>query len=91
MTTDNEKTIKSFSKLHFKNSKNIDGLHLIQMFKQELIYDRSSYIACSILGISKVHMMKFVYEVIHNNVEGKYNILYSDTDSLVINIKHHDI
>jgi len=61
------------------------------MFKQELIYDRPSYIGCSILDISKVHMMKFVYEVIHSNFEGRYKIWYSDTDSLVINIKHLDI
>ena len=91
LTTSNEKAIKWFSKLHFKNSKCIDGLHLIQMFKQELIYDRPSYIGCSILDLSKVHMMKFVYEVIHSNFEGRYTILYSDTDSLVIDIKHPDI
>ena len=91
LTTSNEKAIKWFSKLHFKNSKCIDGLHLIQMFKQELIYDRPSYIGCNILDLSKVHMMKFVYEVIHSNFEGRYTILYSDTDSLVIDIKHPDI
>ena len=79
-TTDNEKAIKWFSKLHFKSSKNFAGLHLIQMFTQELIYDRPSYIRCSILDLSKVHMMKFVYEVIHSNFEGRYTILYSDTD-----------
>ena len=61
------------------------------MFKQELIYDRPSYIGCSILDLSKVHMMKFVDEVIHSNFEGRYTILYSDTDSLVTDIKHHDI
>ena len=91
LTTSNEKAIKWFSKLHFKSSTCIVGLHLIQMFKQELIYDRPSYIGCSILDLSKVHMMKFVYEVIHSNFEGRYTILYSDTDSLVIDIKHPDI
>jgi hypothetical protein len=91
LTTSNEKATKSLSKLHFKNNKCIDGLHLIHMFKQELIYDRPSYIGCSILGLSKVHMMKFVYEVIHSNLEGRYTLLYSDTDSLVIDIKHHDV
>ena len=43
------------------------------------------------LDISKVHMMKFVYEVIHSNFDGRYKIVYSVTDSLVIDIKHPDI
>ena len=77
MTTSNEKAIKWFSKLHFKNSKCINGLHLIQMFKQELIYDRPSYIGCSILDLSTVHMMKFVYEVVHSSFEGSSKVCTS--------------
>ena len=36
----------------------IDGLFLSQMFKQQLVYDRLSYLGYSILDISKVHTMK---------------------------------
>jgi hypothetical protein len=36
-------------------------------------------------------MMKFHYDVIHKEFEGKYNLIYSDTDSFVYNIEHPDI
>ena len=36
-------------------------------------------------------MMKFHYEVIHKNFEGKCNLIYTDTDSLVCDIRHHGI
>jgi len=35
--------------------------------------------------------MEFHYDVIHKNFEGRYHLLYSDTDSLVYCIYHHDI
>ena len=80
-----------FSKLHFKNSRRIDGLHLIEMFKREVLYDKPSYVGTSIMDLSKLHMMKFHYEVIHNNFEGNYNLIFTDTDCLVYDIRHHDI
>ena len=36
-------------------------------------------------------MVKFYYEVIHKNFQGNYNLIYTDTDSLVYDIRHHDI
>ena len=35
--------------------------------------------------------MLFQYEVIHKNLEGSYNLIYTDTDSLVYHIRHHDM
>ena len=35
--------------------------------------------------------MKFHYEVRHNNFEGNYNLIYTDTDFFVYDIRHHDI
>ena len=43
------------------------------------------------MDMSKLHMMRFHYEIIHKNFEGKYNIIYTDTDSLVNGRRHHDI
>ena len=91
MATDHDRAIRWFSKLHFNNSRCIDGLHLIEMFKQEVLYDKPSYVGASIMDLSKLHMMKFHYEVIHKNFEGNYNLIYTDTDSLVYDIRHHDI
>jgi hypothetical protein len=36
-------------------------------------------------------MMDFHYNTIEHNFKNKYNVLYSDTDSLVYNIQHDDI
>ena len=36
-------------------------------------------------------MQRFHYDVIHKKFEGKYNLIYSDTDSLVYHIIHDNI
>ena len=36
-------------------------------------------------------MMQFHYDVMPKNFEGRYNLIYSDTDSLVYNIQHDEI
>ena len=91
LTTDHDRAIIWFNKLHFENNRCIDGLHMIEMFKQEVLYDRPSYIGTSIMDMSKLHMRRFHYEIIHKNFEGKRNLIYTDTDSLVSDIRHHDI
>ena len=35
--------------------------------------------------------MDFNYNVIHKNFEGRYNLVYSDTDSFMYLIQHDDI
>ena len=91
LTTDENNAIKWFSKINFKTSKDIDNLHLIETFKQEIVYDKPIYVGTSILDLSKLQMMDFHYNVIHKEFEGKYNLIYSDTDSFVYNIEHPDI
>ena len=61
------------------------------MSKQEVLYDKPSFIGTSVFDLSKLHMMYLHYEVIHKNFEGKYNLIYTDTDSLVYGTRHHDI
>ena len=41
LTTDSEKAMCCSRKLHVKNSKCIGGLHMLEMFKQEIIYDKT--------------------------------------------------
>jgi hypothetical protein len=90
-TTNNKNAIKWFSKSHFKQSKCINGLHLIEMFKKEIVYDKPLYVGSTILDLSKLCMMDFHYNVIHKNFDGKYELVYSDTDSLIYHIFHDDI
>ena len=91
LTTDETNAVKWFSKINFKTSKNFDNLHLIEMYKQEIVYDKPIYVGTSILDLSKLHMMNFHYNVINKEFEGKHNLIYSDTDSFVYNIEHPDI
>ena len=63
----------------------------MQEHRKEILYDKPIYVGTTILDLSKVCMMDFHYNVIHKSFEGKYNTLYSDTDSLVYSIKHSDI
>ena len=91
LTTDDKYAIRWFSKLQFKDSKCNNGLHMIEMFKKTIEYNKPIYAGTSILDISKLWMMDFHYNTIHKNFEGNYNLIYSDTDSLVYSIQHEDI
>ena len=77
--------------MQFKDSREIDGLYLIELFRKEVVYDKPIYVGTTILDISKVCMMNFHYNVIHKHFEGRYHLIYSDTDSLVYVVRHEDI
>ena len=91
LAVDEKKIRKLQTKLQFKQSKEIDGLHLIEMYRKEAIYDKPIYIGTSILDLSKVCMMDFHYNVIQENFENSCSLAYSDTDSLAYSIKHRDL
>ena len=91
LTTNHSMAVKYFSKLDFKSSTCFNGLFLMQNYRKEIIYDKPIYVGTTILDISKVCMMDFHYNVIHKNFEGKYRLLYTDTDGLVYQIYHDDI
>jgi len=79
LTTDDKYAIKYFSKLHFKDSRFIDGLYLIEMFKREVVYNKPIYVGTGILDLSKLCMMGFHYNTIHESFGTDYNLIYSDT------------
>ena len=91
LTTDYKAAVKYFSQIAFKESTCIDGLYLMQKHRKEIEYDKPIYVGTTILDLSKLCMMDFHYNVIHKNFEGRYSLLYTDTDSLVYVINHPDI
>ena len=91
LTVDDQNAKKWYSKLNFKDCRHFDGLHLIEMYRNEIVYDKPIYVGTSVLDLSKLCMMDFHYNTIHKNFEGRYNLIYSDTDSLVYSIQHEDI
>ncbi len=90
-TTSYKNAEKWFSKIHMKDSKECNGLYLIEMYKQEIVYDKPLYVGTSILDLSKLCMMQFHYDVIHKNFENNYSLLYSDTDSFVYEFRTDDL
>ncbi len=90
-TTSEEHAIKWFSKVHMKGARHFNGLYLIEMFKEEVLYDKPLYVGSSILDLSKLCMMQFHYDVVNKEFGNNAELIYSDTDSLVYNFKHHDI
>ena len=91
LTTDNDNAIKWFSKANLKDCKYYNGLYMIELYKTEIIYNKPIYVGTGILDLSKLCMMEFHYDVIHENFKDNYNLIYSDTDSLVYSIQHPDI
>ena len=88
LTTKKQIALKCFSNNTFKGARYIDGLYMVGFYKQEIKYNKLIYGGKSILDLSKLTMMKFHHNIIHNSFEGRYSLIYSDTDSLVYNIQH---
>jgi hypothetical protein len=53
LTTDHKNATKWFSKCNFKNNTNANGLYLIEMDKETIVYDKPVYVGCAILDLSK--------------------------------------
>ena len=86
LATDDRNANLQFPKPLFKQARVIDGLYTIGTLKDTAVMNKPIYIGTSILDISKVCMMKYHYEVIEKQFEGKCVYLYSDTDSCVYQI-----
>ena len=91
ITADDKNAIKWFSKPTYKTCNEVFGLYLIEMYKNEVVLDKPIYVGTSILDLSKVCMMDFHYNVMEKHFKNKYNLLYSDTDSLVYEIITPDL
>ena len=66
-------------------------MYVVEFYKEKVLYNKPVYVGTSILDISKECMMNFHYNVIHETFKTNYNLLYSDTDSLIYSIQHDDI
>ena len=90
-TTDETKAEKAFSKVWMKDAKYFNGLYLVEWYKQFVVYDKPLYVGASVLDLSKLCMMEFHYGVVEKEFKDKYELIYSDIDSMVYNFKHPDI
>ena len=59
--------------------------------KLALKLNKQAYIGMCILELSKVLMYKFHYDYIKNKYDNKSKLLFTDTDSLMCEIKTEDV
>uniref|UniRef100_A0A2S2R9P8 DNA-directed DNA polymerase n=1 Tax=Sipha flava TaxID=143950 RepID=A0A2S2R9P8_9HEMI len=86
-----KKAHKYMIKPNFKDrtiySKNLMAVHL---FNEKIKFDKPIYVGFTILDISKTFMYDFHYNIMKKKYDHNLNIVYSDTDSLVYEIKTND-
>ena len=90
ITANLDYALKYSSKINCKDIDYYDGLYTIEMKKTSITYDKPMYIGSCILDISKVTMYDFHYNVMENEFKNNYDLVYSDTDSLIYHVRHED-
>ena len=68
-----------------------ENLVAIELNKTELVFNKPMYIGMCILDISKVCLYDFHYNYILPKFGNKCKLMYTDTDSLIYDIKCNDI
>ena len=66
------------------------NLIAVYMKKTEVYFDKPIYVGQAILDISKIHMYDFHYNYIRKKYGSKAELLFTDTDSLMYEIKTDD-
>ena len=67
-----------------------ENLSIIEMKKVKVKMNKPIYLGLSILEISKTTMYEFWYDYVKSKYGNKVKLCYTDTDSLVMNIKTND-
>ncbi|XP_065684304.1 uncharacterized protein LOC136096687 [Hydra vulgaris] len=82
---------KLASKPNYESRTTFDeNLIVIHMKRTKLIYNKPIYLIMCILDLSKTLMYEFHYDYIKSKYEDRAKLLYTDTDSLIYEIKTKD-
>ena len=91
LVTDKKKAEKLAAKPNFKHCNILnENLIAIHMKKTSLTFDKPVYLGMSILDLSKTLMFDFHYNYIKKKYGDKAKLLFTDTDSLMYEIRTED-
>ena len=92
INNDPEKLLKLIRQPNFQNAYQIsDKLCLVESKPIKTIFNKPIYLGACILETSKLHMYKFWYDHLKNKYNNKVELIYTDTDSLIIYVETDDI
>ena len=92
INNDPEKLLKLIKEPNFEHIHKIsDKQVLVQSKPVKTKFDKPIYLGACILETSKLHMYKFFYNYLKVKYDKKVNLLYTDTDSFVLEIFTDDI
>lgn len=87
-----EDLLKCTSKFNYKRTKRINKrLVGVEMKHPQVPLNKPYYVGMSILELSKYHMFDFHYNVMKPIFGNRFNLLYTDTDSLIYEIRSDDV
>ena len=90
LVNDRKKKANLVKKINFKHATKFgEKIAAVHMRKTKVILDKPIFVGAGILDLSKIHMFKFFYDYVKEKWE-KVQVLYSDTDSLILEIETDD-
>ena len=90
LVNDRGKKAKLVKKINFKHATHFgEKLAAVHMRKTKVVLDKPIFCGAAILDLSKIHMFNFHFNYVKKKWE-KVQVLYSDTDSLMLEIQTDD-
>ena len=90
--TDRQKALKRVCKPSFKRSQTLhENLTIIRSSIRNLILNKPVYVGFSVLDLSKLWMYQFHYTVIMDKYGENASLCFTDTDSLLYQIKTNNV
>ena len=92
INNDPEKLLKLARQPNFQNAYQISNkLCLVESKPIKTVFDKPIYPGACILETSKLHMYQFWYDHLKNKYNNKVELIYTDTDSFIIQVETNDI
>jgi hypothetical protein len=89
ITGDYKRAKKLNEKPMLKSAKYVEGIYYYESYRKTAEYNKPLYIGVSVLNLSKNYMYDFVHSQI-KNIYDKCSVLYTDTDSVVLEIETNE-